>query len=478
MAIQILKRFRLLLPAAAIAAGLTACTTFDPARRDPQAEPLPKSYSRQADKTVKAPDRWWESFKAPQLNRLVGQTLTDNLDLQVAWARLRQANAVAAKAGAPRLPDAEAEAERSVATVIDAGKVESVNSFAFGLGISYEVDLWGRVRAGVNAARLGQQISRSDLGATALALSGSVADIWIQLLAANAEITLIKSQIATNEKRLGILRGRQRSGLSTALDVYQQQQNVAAAKLLLPPLQQQQELLSDQLALLRGRNPGTTAESFDSALPQLPAFPDLGVPADLLARRPDIQSAFLDLQAGDWDVTAAKADRLPALRLTGSLAAEAEHLDALFDDWLAHLAAGLTAPLLDGGRRKAEVARTKAAVDERLIKYRQTVLKAVHEVEAAIITEKRQLELRQQTKRQLDLANKTLAEADKRYRNALTDYITVLSSVTAVQRLERSLVQLDQRLLRNRITLYKALGGSWPAELEPPPQPETEQSNE
>ena len=470
---KISRPVRLPLLLATTAAILVGCRSFDPAVRS--AATVPDGYSRSMAQTVPVPDQWWQAFADQELNGLMQKALAGNLDLAVAWARLRQSRAAAVKAGAGRLPSLDGEASRSSSTVLDAGNTDSTNSFSVGLVLSYEADLWGRVRAGQRSANLKTQASRTDLEATALTLSGRVADIWIQLLAANAEIELVKEQVATNDKRQGVLRGRQRKGASTALAVYQQEQTLAASNALLPPLEQNQELLRDRLALLLGQNPGTIKNNA-KALPALPPFPKLGVPADLLARRPDVQSALLALQASDWDVTVAKADRLPSLRLTGSLTAADEHLADVFDDWLSRLAAGIVAPIVDGGRRKAEVERRKAVVQQSLITYRATVLQAMHEVEAAIIVEKQQLELKARTQRQFDLANKTLAEADRRYRNGLIDYITVLASSTSAQRLARDLLRVNRAQLRNRITLYKALGGNWPKALTNPDQPKDKQA--
>jgi outer membrane protein TolC len=173
------------------------------------------------------------------------------------------------------------------------------------------------------------------------------------------------------------------------------------------------------------------------------------------------------LELADWNVSAAKADRLPSLSLTARATYQADELNLLLDNWLLNLAANLTAPLLDGGRRKAEVDRLTAVVDENLAAYRQTILAAVREVEDALVgEEKLQAHLRG-LDTQLDAARNALNEARSRYRNGLIDYLPVLTQLLTVQNLERTIIQRKADLLVARVNLYRALGGSWTDELEP-----------
>ena len=193
----------------------------------------------------------------------------------------------------------------------------------------------------------------------------------------------------------------------------------------------------------------------------MPAQPDLGVPAELLAARPDIRSAGLRLRAADNQLAAARADRLPALRISASARYEGGSLEVLFDNWALNLAGNLAAPLLDGGRRRAEADRNLAVTDERLVVYRRTVVDAVREVEDALVNEARQAEHLATLELQLGAAAAALKEAQLRYRNGLSDYLPVLTQILAVQRIERSLVNQKSQLVLYRISLCRALGGTW-----------------
>jgi outer membrane protein, multidrug efflux system len=206
----------------------------------------------------------------------------------------------------------------------------------------------------------------------------------------------------------------------------------------------------------------------EQQLPQIEDLPPAGLPAQLLENRPDILAALARLKAADQQLVAAEAARLPAIRLTGSGGYSGGELDRLFDNWLANLAAGLTAPLLDGGRRAAEVDLSASVVEERLALYRQTVLNAVREVEDSLAREVYLREHIHWSESQLRIAAKALDEARSRYLNGLSDYLPVLTQLLSVQNLEMDLIERRRELIAARITLHRALGGSWPQKLPPP----------
>jgi outer membrane protein TolC len=221
----------------------------------------------------------------------------------------------------------------------------------------------------------------------------------------------------------------------------------------------------NELSVLLGKAPRSPLVISRPDLPKPAPMPSTGIPADLLENRPDIKAAQLRLQSAGWNVSAARADRLPSLTLSARAIFENEHLDLLLDNWLLSLAANLTAPVFDGNRRAAEVDRTMAMKDENLAAYRQTILKAIREVEDALVTEARQQEHILKLKQVIQTARKALDQATLRYRNGLTDYLPVLTQLLSVQDLERDLITQHATLLTNRITLYRSLGGTWTEDL-------------
>jgi outer membrane protein TolC len=195
-------------------------------------------------------------------------------------------------------------------------------------------------------------------------------------------------------------------------------------------------------------------------------MPDAGLPADLLIRRPDLQAAWARLEAADWNVRAAQADRLPAIKLTGTAAYGADTTDALFQNWVMNLAAGLTAPLIDGGSRCAEVALKKAVADEKVAAYRETVIGALGEVEDALAAEIHQREYRSAISRQSTAAQLTAEESFRRYTRGLNSYFEALSAETIRQNLEVTVLQSEYDLRADRVQLYRVFGGDWTSILE------------
>ncbi len=246
--------------------------------------------------------------------------------------------------------------------------------------------------------------------------------------------------------------------------MYQQKQVVETIRARLPLVAADIQLRKHELALLLGRPARSDLQLMQTELPVVGSLPAVGVPADLLAARPDVRAAGARLQAADWQLAAARADRLPALRLSASAQYGPDELDLLFDTWLLRLAANLTTPIVDGGRRAAEVDRIQAAVDERLWNYRQVVVTAVKEVEDALESEARQREHIEGLQAVMDVARKGLREAVSRYRAGLSDYLPVLTQLLTVQDLERDMIVQQEQLLLFRIGLYRALGGRWPAD--------------
>jgi len=339
-----------------------------------------------------------------------------------------------------------------------------------------EVDLWGRIKSQTEAAALDRETSREQLNTVAITLSSQVALRWTALVAQRLQTEVIHRQLESNKTSLELIELRFRKSLSTALDVYQQRQAVAGTESRIPLVELREELLINELTALLGRADFQSLEIPDEQLPRLGTLPNIGIPADVLANRPDVRQAGLRLQSADWTVSAARADRLPALRLTASGGYANAEISDIFDDWIANLAASVTGPIFDGGRRKAEVQRTRAVVNERLAAYRETVINAIKEVEDALVSEQKQHDYIEALDDRLHAATRSYEEAINRYRNGLIDYTTVLLQLTPLQTLERDRVEAQYNLLQYRINLYRALGGSWTDELQAPSFENEEQS--
>lgn len=452
-------RLIVLLPVVAF----TSCRTMSRPERQGDPVALPEQFSPTPldQKGESAVRDWWTAFDSPDLTVLVGSALSDNLSIAQVEARLRQARAVARQSLASRRPQASVGASASTTRSKAAGITSTSEEYGLGLAASYEIDLWGGLRAGEESAAAGASAAYSDLGAARITVAASVVETWLAGVTQQGQIVLLEEQLKTNLDVLNLLKLRQRRALATALDVYQQEQAVAATESLLAPARDDLQLIRHELNILLGTATGSVLPPFPSSLPELPPQPAAGVPSDLLANRPDVKAAWSRLSAADWNVAAARADRLPALSLTGNLATSSDKVADLFDNWLANLAAGLAAPLLDGGRLRSEVDRTVSVSDERLAAYSETVLSAVKEVEDALVRERRQLAFLAALEKEHAAATRAFDEAGKRYRNGAADYLNVLSSLSGLQRLDRSLLSANQNLLGYRVSLYRALASGW-----------------
>ena len=435
----------------------TACTpvaTYQDSAMQPQG-----SFS--ATGQAQLPEQWWLSFEDPTLNRLIAQALADNLTLQSAWDRLDQARAIARKAGAEFIPQLSGEAGADSTKSRINSHTDSSHSYNLGLAASYEVDLWGRVRSSYEAAELDAQASAEYLQTAALTLSSQVATTWFQLLEQRGQIEILKQQQHTNEQGLELISLQFRTGQIGIADLLQQRQVVESRRGERAQALGRAQVLQNQLAVLLGVTPYQAPQTTASKLGELPPLPATGLQSSLLERRPDVRAAWLQLQAADQRVAAAVADRFPRLSLTGRASTTDEQIEDLFDDWLATLAANLLAPLIDGGRRIAEVERSQAAAAENFHIYGQTVLEALAEVEDALAQEQRQQEYLVSINRQLELAEQATMRIRDRYLNGAEDYQRILGALLSRQLLQRTQLSARRELFVNRINLCRALAGGW-----------------
>jgi NodT family efflux transporter outer membrane factor (OMF) lipoprotein len=408
--------------------------------------------------TQQLADKWWLAFGDPALDRLVEQSLQSNPGLLATWARLDQADASAQRSGAQLYPSLSASASAGVRTrQADAAHP----SLSLGLAASYEVDLWGRIGATHDAALLDARASEMDLRAAAISLTAAIADSWYELGARRAEHQLLETQRTLAEHSLDLTRQRFDHGLVASVDVLRQEQNVESIGGSLAQSEQASALLEHQLAVLLGRAPTDQVVATTPVLVSLPELPALGVPAELIQRRPDVVASWLRVQAADKGMAAAIAARYPRLNLTAGVSSAASSPQAMLVNWASSLVAGLVAPLLDAGEGQAEVARSRAALAERVQGYAETVLTALQDIEDPLVSEQKQREQLTSLQRQLELATEALARIQEGYAAGMRDYFEVLSATESVQSLERQQLQMQLQLIQTRIALCRALSGSW-----------------
>jgi NodT family efflux transporter outer membrane factor (OMF) lipoprotein len=431
----------------------------------------PATFSRSGDGAPA--DAWWRDLRDERLNRLMDRAFAGSFSLKAAYDRLLAAQAAARVAGAELYPEVTGTAGVSQTWVRDdiTNDTEDFRRYEVGAVASYEVDLWGRIRSVRNAAVLEAAATEEDLRAAAVLLSGNVASTWYRLREQESQLDLLRSQMATTSETLTVLEGRFRRGLVGASDVLQQRQLLESRREELERATAERRLLEITLATLVGSAPPpeNTYEAGGGLIALLP-LPETGIPAEAVARRPDVRSAYLDVQAADQRWASAVANRYPRLSLSASYSAEEPHWQDLFDNWAASLAANLAAPLFDGGSRRAEADRRRALVRERFHVYADVYLNALAEVERALIAEAQQKEVVESVGRQLTLAREVLKRITREYLGGRSEYLRVLTAQLSLQSLERGLLTAQRQLIEARVDLARALSGGWNIpEYEPPP---------
>ncbi len=408
---------------------------------------------------------WWTAFEDRRLNELVETAFQGNLDLKTGWARLKQAQAQAGTTRAAEAPQANLSVSSSRSQIfLPNGAVTTVrNSVA--VPMSFEADVFGKLNAATDAAELDALASRSDIEALALSLSAEIAQTYFDLLEQRQRHQLLGQQLETGNKVLSSLKTRYTQGQSSSLDYYQQEQLVKSIVAQQAFLETETARLANQLTLLLGVAPGEVLPPSQGKIPSLPPLPALGLPADLLNRRPDVQAALERLQAADRRVAQSIKDRLPSLSLSLSLSYQDSSPSGLFRNLLRGFGGEILTPLLDGGRRRATIDLRRAQVEERILAYQKVFLVAMTEVNSALAQEKAQSEYLDQLIDQQETAKRAFQLASDRYQEGVEDFIRVLSGLQTLHQVQLSVLGARGKLLRHRVQLCRALGGSWTSQL-------------
>lgn len=442
---------------------LTACNPLRPSQLKPP-EP-PQSYATvQTDPITQLSEHWWEDFNDQRLNQLQQQLFSSNLNLRQALYRLQQLEALQKISGASLSPqlnlNGSLSRDQSLAMTGETTSTTTRVSIAAG----YEIDLWNKLRDKNKAAELRLRAGESDVQALLLSLSAQLSEQYFLAVGQQAHLQLLRQQSALKADLLQTVTERYRTGLSTATEVYQAQQNLALIETQIPEHQTALKQAENSIALLLGQLPGSVAIAKDE-LPQLNDVVDIGLPADLLTRRPDVAAAFLQLQAADHELAAALAERLPAINLSATLGRSATHLAAGdIDGTFWNLLLGVAQPLIDGGRRQAVSEQQQAIRAEKLAAYQQTLLTAFQEVESSLVAESNSTDKADRLEQQRQINEKNLQLTQNNYLYGLTDSRDLLlSQMAQLDILSQQLINQRQQI-NHRITLARALGGSWMTE--------------
>ena len=422
--------------------------------------------------------QWWRGLNDPLLATLVEEALQASPDMRSAQARLREARARRTVASAGLFPGVEAsiDARRSKSSA-ETGTGSTRNTYSAGFDASWEIDVFGGTRRGIEAAEADLQSSEAGLHDTQVTLAAELALNYVELRAYQLRLRIARDNLAGQAETLQLTDWRAQAGLVSSQDVEQARTNYEQTRAQVPALERSYAEAENRLAILLGKPPGSLRERLaaPAALPDAPATIAIGIPADVLRQRPDVRAAERRLAAETARVGVAEAARYPGFNLSGSIGLEALRFSALGNGGADtySLLAGISAPIFNAGRLRAQVEIQDAVREQALIGYEQTVLNALGDVENSLVA------LAKSRERERALGNAAISArnaallARNRYSAGLIDFQSVLDTERSMLVVEDSLASTRADGISALIRLYKALGGGWS-----PPESQTRHGGE
>ena len=406
---------------------------------------------------------WWTQFNDPILTSLIERASRDNLSIAQAQTRIRQARAAAIIAGAALEPTVDAAA----ATSRSGNGRSAGNLFRAGFDASWEIDVFGGNRRAAEAADAQVQSAQLDRESVLVSLAGEVATTYLQLRGAQQQLAIARRNLAAQQQTLELTQQRFEAGFVNALDVANSKAQAKQTESAIPSFDAQARTAMYSLALLLAQEPGALIAELspEAPVPEGPPEVPVGLPSELLQRRPDIRKAESDLKVATARVGVAVADQYPKFSLTGSLGLQGNQIESLgtLADRYWSIGPSVRLPLFSGGRIKAGIEQAKATADSAMLSYKQSVLTALSDVESALVTFTND-QRRQATLSESAAANRQAVDlALQLYSAGRTDFINVLAAQRQLYSVEAQLVQTQTNIATDLVSLFKALGGGWAA---------------
>jgi NodT family efflux transporter outer membrane factor (OMF) lipoprotein len=469
-----------------------SCVSAPKVKEAPLDVPTPGAWTAAETPSGEIDQKWWTDFGEPELTRVVEIALTRNHDLLAAATRVDQAAAQARITGADLMPTLNAglNGQKRKQNFIgfpipgaEEGKVLSTTFTTYGvsLDVSWELDLWDRLGARARAGIADLQAAAAEFRGAKLSVAGQTMKAWFATAEASQQLALAEATVESFTRSTNQVRQRYESGIRSSLDLRLSLANLAGAEALLNQRRRQLDAATRQLEVLLGLYPGRELV-VPVELPDTPPPIPAGIPADLIARRPDLASAERRLAASDERFKAARRDRYPRLSLTATGGTSTKGLKELangdFSVW--SLAFNLLQPIFQGGRLRAAADLSEAQADEALINYASSALRAYSEVETALAAEEYLAERVADLARAAQQSRAAERLSEDRYSAGLEAFITVLESQRRALQADGEWIAARRQRLENRVDLYLALGGGFerndplPTDTRPTSPDETE----
>jgi len=466
----------------AILAGLSAMVTLagcslpavGPDYQRPDT-PTAASYDDASTQLSSATDHrvaqeWWRDFGDPDLDRCVAEALKENQGLKAALARVEQARALTGEARSAFLPTVGAVGlatrEQTSETTTNRFPNSLTTTYRLPLTLAWELDLFGRVRRLNEGAHANYLATQDVADATRLAVAAETASVYFALAATDEEVRIVTDTLALQKEMLSLVEARREAGRASDLALEQARLAVSTTEADLAGIANRRSGLKNGLAVLLGQ----AAPAFEigerarlkGTLPPIP----VGLPSELMLRRPDLAAAESGLQAANAQVGVAKSAFFPAISLTGSAGFASAEIDTLFqrDSRAWSIGPSVYLPLFQGGRNRANYRRSQAAYEETVAGYRQSILTAMREVQDALTASLRLSEQSEAIARAVASARQVRTLAEERYLAGRTSYLEVIDAQRTALSVQRSAAALAGQRLTTRVALIRALGGGWERE--------------
>ena len=439
---------------------LAGCTVGPDYQRPPIAAPEQIHGQTAPAEAASLADRaWWEIFEDESLKALIDEALRNGYDARLAGFRVEEARAIAGISGSQRWPAVQAGGGWSRGQVAG-GRTEGL--YDVNLGVSWEIDLWGRIRRLNEAARAQYLTTEEARRGVLLSLVSDVATSYFQLRELDLELEIARRSAAAFQETHGLFDRRLEAGLGSGLETASASASLASTEALIPDLERLILAQENQISFLLGRNPGpiTRGNPLDDQLlpPQIPA----GLPSDLLQRRPDLRAAEQQLVAANAEVGVAVANRFPRIDLTGVFGGVATEVSDLFGDgksW--SVGGGLLTPVFQGRRLAEERRAAEARWEQARVQYEASVTNAFAEVSTALAAYQKLAEMEAEQARAAASYREAVQLSNDRYLSGLADYLDVLQAQRQQFASESLLARTRFDRLASLVQLYKALGGGW-----------------
>ena len=420
--------------------------------------------------TTVAVAEWWSTFNDPQLDELVKRAVQNNLDLQLATARITEARAASGIARSGLFPsvDAGASATRNRQRVIaPGGELRQVefNNFEGHLDASWELDVFGRIRSGVKAATADTVAAEESRHAVLVSLLGELGRSYANLRGLQLRLVVAEKNISTQQETLEVTQARSKAGLATDLDVERALAQLEATRSGVPSLQSGIQGEIHRLSVLLGEDPSALVGELSASAP-VPVTPPevpVGLRTELLERRPDLRESEAEIVAATARVGEAKAEYFPRFVLLGTAGRQAAQLHDLTLGVGNFFSAGpaISVPIFTGGRIRSNIRVQDARLQQSVLRYRSAVLSALEETENALVNYSNEQSRRERLEDAVRANEEAVTLSNDRYRAGLTDFLSVLDAQRELYANEDLLAQSRTAQTLDLIALYKALGGGW-----------------